>query len=90
MILLTAVLILSYKRVKDGVLISTYLIGYGVGRFLIEGLRTDSLYILPGIRISQVLSIVLIITGIAILILINKNIIKTNVYSGKYSMVDNK
>lgn len=89
-ILLTAVLILSYKRVKDGVLISTYLIGYGVGRFLIEGLRTDSLYILPGIRISQVLSIVLIITGIAILILINKNIIKTNVYSGKYSMVDNK
>ncbi|MFQ8902650.1 MAG: prolipoprotein diacylglyceryl transferase family protein [Lachnospira eligens] len=36
----------------------------GLGRFLIEGLRTDSLYIISGIRVSQVLSLFLICGGI--------------------------
>jgi len=33
-------------------------------RFLIEGLRTDSLYLFPGLRISQLLSLVLMCVGI--------------------------
>lgn len=86
MILLAIVLVLSHKRVKDGTLLSTYFIGYGLGRFLIEGLRTDSLYILPGIRVSQMLSLILIAIGIVLLILIKKNIIKANQYIGKYSL----
>lgn len=88
-ILLAIVLVLGYKRVKDGILLSTYFIGYGLGRFLIEGLRSDSLYILPGIRVSQILSLILINIGIILLILINKNIINTGKYSGKYS-INNK
>lgn len=52
-----------YKNRKDGTLIYIYLIWYGIGRFFIEGLRTDSLYL--GIfRISQIVSIVIIIIGI--------------------------
>ena len=74
--MLAIVLVLSYKRVKDGTLLSTYFIGYGLGRFLIEGLRTDSLYILPGIRVSQMLSLVLIVVGIVLLILIKKTSLK--------------
>ena len=51
------------KNSKDGTLTFIYLIWYGVGRFFIEGLRTDSLYL--GIfRISQIVSIVIIIIGI--------------------------
>ena len=51
------------KNSKDGTLTFTYLIWYGIGRFFIEGLRTDSLYL--GIfRISQIVSIVIIIIGI--------------------------
>lgn len=88
-VLLTVVLLLGSKRVKDGVLFSTYLVGYGMGRYWVEGLRTDSLYILPGIRVSQILSLVLVVVGIILLILINKNIIKASVYYGKYSMIDN-
>lgn len=51
------------KNSKDGTLTFTYLIWYGIGRFFIEGLRTDSLYL--GIfRISQIVSIVIIIIGV--------------------------
>lgn len=48
---------------KDGIMTYSYFIWYGVGRFFIEGLRTDSLY-LGNFRISQIVSIILIITGI--------------------------
>ena len=51
------------KNSKDGTLTFIYLIWYGVGRFFIEGLRTDSLY-LGMFRISQIVSIVIIIIGI--------------------------
>ena len=51
------------KNSKDGTLTFIYLIWYGIGRFFIEGLRTDSLYL--GIfRISQIVSIVIIIIGV--------------------------
>ena len=86
MILLTIVLILSHKRVKDGMLLSTYFIGYGLGRFLIEGLRTDSLYILPGIRVSQMLSLILIIVGILMIIFYKKLFPGSKEYVGKYKM----
>lgn len=89
-VLLTLVLLLGHKRVKDGTLLSTYFIGYGLGRFLIEGLRTDSLYILPGIRVSQMLSLILIAVGIVLLVLITKGVIKTSAYHGKYSIDDNE
>lgn len=47
----------------------SYLVWYGLGRFVIEGLRTDSLYL--GIfRVSQVLALVTAILGI-ILIIVN-------------------
>ena len=36
---------------------------YSVGRFFIEGLRTDSLYI-GKIRVSQLVSIILILIGL--------------------------
>ncbi len=36
-----------------------YFLLYGAARMIIEGFRTDSLFILPGIRVSQLLSILL-------------------------------
>lgn len=44
-----------------------YLIWYGIGRFLIEGMRTDSLYMGP-FRVSQIVSIVIILLGIGLVI----------------------
>ena len=40
-------------------MVCMYFCFYGLGRFLIEGLRTDSLYLFPGLRVSQLLSLVL-------------------------------
>ena len=56
-------------KYKPGNIFLIYTMLYGLLRALIEGLRTDSL-ILPGtfIRVSQLLSIILFISSIALLI----------------------
>ena len=52
---------------------ATYMICYGFIRFLLEGLRTDSLYIgSTNIRTSQLLSLILVIAGFAIIIYVRK------------------
>ncbi len=51
------------KRGFEGRAASLYMVGYGIGRFFIEGLRADSLW-LGNLRISQVFSLVLVIGGI--------------------------
>ncbi|MBZ4289773.1 prolipoprotein diacylglyceryl transferase, partial [Streptococcus pneumoniae] len=48
-----------------------YLIWYGFGRMVIEGMRTDSLMFF-GFRVSQWLSVVLIGLGIMIVIYQNR------------------
>jgi phosphatidylglycerol:prolipoprotein diacylglycerol transferase len=60
-----AVLYYALRRTKtNGVVACGYLVFYGIGRVFIEGLRSDSLYIgASGIRISQLLSGVLIAVG---------------------------
>lgn len=55
------------KYVKTGQIAATYLIWYGIGRFYIESLRTDSL-ILAGFKIAQIISIIMIIVGLFIMI----------------------
>ena len=58
------------RRSFDGQLIVIYFFLYGIGRAWIEGLRTDSLYIgQTGIRVSQALSVALVIISLAILII---------------------
>jgi phosphatidylglycerol:prolipoprotein diacylglycerol transferase len=54
------------NRLKTGTLAAVYLIGYSLGRFWIEGLRTDSLMIGP-LKIAQVVSLVAIALGFLIL-----------------------
>ncbi len=44
-----------------------YLVWYGLGRLLIEGLRTDSL-MLGSVRVSQLLSLVLVVVGLVLLL----------------------
>jgi phosphatidylglycerol---prolipoprotein diacylglyceryl transferase len=51
-----------------------YLLLYGIVRFFVEGIRTDPLYI-PGteLRISQVLSALMVIVSIIMLIVLNRH-----------------
>ena len=60
-------LLLKKRKRFEGELFSSYMIWYGLGRFMIEGLRADSLYIGP-LRISQLVSLCILIAGIIIII----------------------
>ncbi|MCH3905359.1 MAG: prolipoprotein diacylglyceryl transferase [Lactobacillus sp.] len=53
---------------KQGEIFCFYLIWYGTVRFFVEGMRTDSLYIAGVIRVSQALSLVLVILAIGLII----------------------
>ncbi|MBQ7950135.1 MAG: prolipoprotein diacylglyceryl transferase [Clostridia bacterium] len=55
------------KKKHHGQMFSVYLVWYGIGRFFIEGLRTDSLYFFS-FRISQVVALVTVILGMILLI----------------------
>lgn len=65
-LLVFAVLWLNRRRMKKrGDLFLWYLVLYACGRFLIEQLRTDSLYVL-GLRASQMLSLLLCVAVAAV------------------------
>lgn len=55
------------KLFRQGEVTFFYLMWYGLGRFVIEGMRTDSL-MLAGLRVSQWLSVALVLAGISLLI----------------------
>lgn len=48
------------------------MIGYGVIRCFVEGLRADSLYLMPRVRVSQVLSGYLILLGVLLVGIIRR------------------
>lgn len=69
-ILVLMLLWMKHKKFNGQVFL-IYLFGYGVGRFWIEGLRTDSLMFFgTGLRVSQVLAIVLAVGAITINIIV--------------------
>ena len=55
------------KRKFNGDITLRYLVWYGAGRFWIEGLRTDSLMLVPsiGLRASQLVAGIAVVAGIA-------------------------
>ena len=66
---IVSILIRREKRKYNGQVFLVYLFGYGIGRALIEGLRTDSLYLWnTNIRVSQLLSVILAIVAGTLLI----------------------
>ena len=71
-------LLLWRKHKKfQGEIFLLYLLGYGVGRFWIEGLRTDQLLI-PGMElpVSQVLAVVLVVVSTFTIVLLRKKVRK--------------
>lgn len=62
-----------HRKKANGEVFFLYMILYGIGRSLIEGLRTDSLYLgIGGIRVSQLLAVLFAIIFIALFIVIRK------------------
>ncbi|MEG1887688.1 MAG: prolipoprotein diacylglyceryl transferase [Oscillospiraceae bacterium] len=64
---------ISKKRKFSGQIVLCYGAWYGAGRTIIEGLRTDSLYIGP-VRVSQLLSFLLCVSCIILLAVISRKV----------------
>ena len=63
-----ALLLIDRKfKVRPWQLFATYVVGYGAGRFFIEGLRIDEAKAFGGLRLNQWMSIVIVVAGLAYL-----------------------
>lgn len=66
------VFLLVWRKHKkfNGEIFALYLAGYGIGRFWIEGLRTDQL-LLPGIGfpVSQALAVVMVVVSVTLILI---------------------
>lgn len=72
LIIFILLLILSRKNFKKGSIFYLYLLLYSIGRFFIEGLRTDSLMLGP-FRMAQVISLSFIVICTLLLIFSKDN-----------------
>ncbi|HCX2882962.1 TPA: prolipoprotein diacylglyceryl transferase [Staphylococcus aureus] len=62
------ILVIIRKHLKLGETFFFYLTWYSIGRFFIEGLRTDSLMLTSNIRVAQLVSILLILISISLIV----------------------
>lgn len=67
---LILILVLRHRKhlFKQGEIFMLYLAWYSVVRFFVEGMRTDSLYLWGSIRVSQLLSLILLVIVIGLFI----------------------
>lgn len=56
------------KITKVGQPFALYLMWYGLGRFVIEGMRTDSLMV-AGFKVAQIISVIMVIVGLLIIMI---------------------
>ena len=78
-ILVLIILLIAWPKKKfNGEILLMYLAGYGFGRFFIEGIRTDQLYIWgTGLAVSQVLSAILFIAATVLIIVFRTKAIRS-------------
>ena len=67
---------------KIGQTTGLYLIWYGIGRFFIEALRTDSL-MLGNLKVAQIISVLAIVIGLVIIIVKSRGSKLDNRYNDK-------
>ena len=82
-------LVRKLKYLKIGQLSCVYMIWYGVGRFLIEGLRTDSL-MLGSIKMAQLVSMIMVVVGLILIFVFNKGSKFKSLYKDLGETVDVK
>lgn len=82
-------LVRKFKYLKLGQLTCSYMIWYGIGRLLIEGIRMDSL-MLGGIRMAQLVSLLMVVIGIVLMFILNRGSKFKNLYTDANETVDVK
>jgi phosphatidylglycerol:prolipoprotein diacylglycerol transferase len=72
------------KYTKVGTTTSLYLIWYGIERFIIEGMRTDSL-MLSNFRMAQIVSVIMVIIGVIMFTKLKKG----SAFNNQYNDINN-
>lgn len=71
------IMMLLYRKKKfNGQIFYFYMMWYGFGRFFIEGLRTDSLYLFGDVRVSQVVAVLTFAAGLVLTVIMWKKTAK--------------
>ncbi|MGP4040684.1 prolipoprotein diacylglyceryl transferase [Gracilibacillus sp. D59] len=83
-------LILRKYPLRRGEMFLTYVTWYSFGRYFIEGMRTDSLYIVGDLRTAQFISILLIVFAVITMIYRRKTGLADRTYQGKKITQDKK
>ncbi|CAM3179343.1 prolipoprotein diacylglyceryl transferase [Filibacter tadaridae] len=65
---LIIIILLRRVNLKRGEMFLFYLVWYSAGRFFIEGMRTDSLYVIGELRAAQLVSVIAIVVAIVIFV----------------------
>lgn len=73
-------ILLRRANLRRGEIFLSYLVWYSVGRFFIEGMRTDSLMLTTNLRMAQMISIVIVIAAVVILVVRRKTGMANNHY----------
>ena len=88
-LLVFGILMILVKGLRKyrGAVFAAYVMLYGIGRFFIEGLRTDSLMLAgTGIRVSQALALVMVVLGAFYLSFVVAKKPEYKIYDGVYSL----
>jgi prolipoprotein diacylglyceryl transferase len=60
------------RRLAPGALMGVYLVGYGIGRFWVEGLRIDEADEIAGLRWNQWMALIFVVAGVAVFIVMQR------------------
>ena len=85
--LITLLFLRRVKFLKEGQITGAYLMWYSVGRFVIEGLRQDSLY-LGNMRVAQLVSVSLFIVGLVLFLFRAGSKKFEDLYNGEHHQVE--
>ena len=93
-LLICVVLVCLLRKIKlKGYVFASYFALYGIARFIIEGFRGDSLYIFNTIRVSQLLSAILVVLAIGFIVYLTisykKKGLLSKIFVGEETTKDN-
>ncbi|WP_404454239.1 prolipoprotein diacylglyceryl transferase [Virgibacillus necropolis] len=89
LVLIFLLILRRYNPLRGEVFLS-YVISYSVGRFFIEGMRTDSLYVVGQLRAAQLISVILVVGAIALIVYRRKTKMADRRYDGSKTSMKKK
>jgi phosphatidylglycerol:prolipoprotein diacylglycerol transferase len=87
-LMLLLIFVFRPRKKFDGEALCWYMLGYGIMRFPMEGLRTDSLmFFNTGLRSSQIMSVLFVVVSIAVIVVGRRRVAHGTLASATHTIV---